>query len=202
MTTTTKHSLVDRILGAIDTNELDQIWDRHPGHFLGKYHDYRYQARKAAERIERLGLLNCQPIRMLDIGTAFGFLPLAAQLCGHAAIGINDPLPVLDEVAHAVPFNYVPHRVAKYESLPDLGQFELVTILGVNLGYHDADYWGWSEYAFFVRDLRPRLLPGWRIHFEFNRGPNTDFLVSEEGSSWSAMVPRVSIESNTVELSG
>jgi SAM-dependent methyltransferase len=143
-----------------------------------KFWDYQIFVPLAAQKAFDLELDIGKKKRILDVGCAFGFLCLAAEILGHRAVGLDLPNHILQIANECVPIRLIEHRIKRGEKLPtgaDLENLDLITMIGVNL--RDADgWWGATHWKSLIDDLRSRLAPNGLIYLEFNRGAETDFL--------------------------
>lgn len=170
--------LTARMIKLIDRGAMERAQAIFAGVWADKFFHVDEYCQRAAEKAFALGLGNPPAKRILDIGCGFGYLCLAAELLGHRAIGIDVDHDCTKMVSRAVPFSFCAFDIHSHVGLPDLGEFDLVTIMGVNFaeGAAPEGFWKEDDYRFLIADIYGILRPGGIIHLEHNRGLGLDFL--------------------------
>jgi len=193
--------LARRMHQAIDFDLLKEVEADHPDHRLKKYFEPANVA-TCANRVQKMGLIGARSHSVLDLGCALGHFPLALWLSGHPCVGVDEKMPIITAASKAIPFNYVPYLVKRSRKFKNFKKkFDLVTACGVNFGYHDTNYWGAPQYAFFAKEIFTNHLSeqGWaKIVLMPNRGENTDFLFDPK--TWVDVTNKASIRHGVIEL--
>ena len=104
-----------------------------------KYKDIPRHVADTVETVTKLSLHNNGPLlTILDIGTGFGYFPLACDLLGHAAFGLDAPVRDLERLGSIIPMTRVFHLVEEFKPLPrqhfEDGSLDLITVRHVNFG--------------------------------------------------------------------
>lgn len=128
-----------------------------------KFLDVKTFLPRTLARAHRLGLHECQPLTILDIGTGVGWFPVVCNHYGHTVIAIDR---AGNEVfADATKWLQVDRRtweVKAREPLPDLGsRFDLITAFMVNFdreARNGYEQWTVTDWRFLLTDLRENQL--------------------------------------------
>lgn len=144
--------------------QLAELWATSVGHYMHKFamtpRQWYAEAMKIAKRI---GLDKGPPLKILDIGTGFGYFQLACQELGHDTTGLDIPDDAVWRATDILGVLCVLHMIQAYDPLPEiLSGYDLIATFGVNFRRDDETYWGPDEYTFFAADIRKRLRPGGR----------------------------------------
>lgn len=125
-----------------------------------------------------LGLHRSRPLRILDLGCGAGWFLLACRHWGHEAVGLDlDVFELYNRLIQALDIHRHVHRIEPQSPLPDIGRFDLVTAfypmfdsawMRVDGSVHFTR-WEASDWAFFLEDLRSRVLrPDGRVYLKLN----------------------------------
>lgn len=173
-----------RIRSGVDRAAFRALRERyraeHPEAYESKYWSLDRQLRKNVRRAYRLRLHRTPPgLRILDLGTGFGYFPLVCRHYGHHVLGtdLDDwaGLHLYRDVTTLLGVERVVAPIVGGQPLPDLGRrFHLVT--GFACLFHRSPGrppWGAAEWEVFVEDLVARHLePGGTLLLMLNRGPS------------------------------
>lgn len=170
-----------RITQSIDAAALADLERRYgnadPAPGYSKYLDVRYWIHVKLRRVRALGLHRPPYRRVLDLGTGTGYFPFLANTLGNssAALDVGD-IPFYDEMIALLGVERHAHTIRAYETLPELGRFDLVTAFQICFDRREnGEAWGVPEWDFFRRDVGDHLLkPGGRLMLEFNGLPSRE----------------------------
>jgi SAM-dependent methyltransferase len=141
-----------------------------------KYFNAPYWLRQNVARALGLGLHRTLPIRILDIGSGFGYFPYAAHFYGHDVVGLDVPGDVLfDKASEFLGITRKHHTIEFKKKLPLFDKkFDLVTAFQVCFNGHiDGPLWGVEAWEFFLNDVfENHLNDGGRIYLELNWSPH------------------------------
>jgi len=137
-----------------------------------KYADVTRWLRLNAVRAQDLHLHRCQQQAVLDLGCGGGFFLFILQQLGHSGLGLDiDAFPLFRELLDLFRVERCVWTIRPYEPLPDLGRkFDLITAFSIDFNRESKRQWWWgpSEWAFFLDDLKRHLNPGGRIFLGLN----------------------------------
>ncbi|MDL2279613.1 class I SAM-dependent methyltransferase, partial [Desulfovibrio sp. OttesenSCG-928-G11] len=152
-------------------------------------------------RVYSLGLHDCRPLSVLDIGAGAGFFLYVCKLYGHEVIGFDSNQGNFYQKIHAA-LN-VPclcSRVLPLTPLPEFQKkFDLITAFAVC--FHEADGRKWSkeEWRFFYIDLLDNhCKDDGRIHLHLNDSPRGDR--KDVCQKITASFPTASLDYHSVDL--
>jgi SAM-dependent methyltransferase len=130
-----------------------------------------------------LKLHRCGPKSVLDLGCGGGFFLFVLQQLGHSCLGVDiDEFPLFTRLLELFHVERRVWTIRPFEPLPDLGRkFDLVTAFSIDFNRISKQDWWWgpSEWAFFLDDLKRHLRPGGRIFLGLNPGKNKQFYTPE-----------------------
>jgi SAM-dependent methyltransferase len=200
-----------RIRRGIDRRAFHELRERyraeHPEAYDSKYWSLDQQLRKNVRRACRLRLDRPRPsLRVLDLGTGFGYFPLVCRHYGHRALGtdLDDwaGLHLYRDVTALLGVERVVTPILGGRPLvPIGGRFDLVTGFACLFDRPPGRRpWGAAEWECFVEDLAAHHLePGGRLLLMLNRGRD-GALLDAESHRW--LVARgATIEGATVFFS-
>jgi SAM-dependent methyltransferase len=180
-----------RIRQGIDRAAFQALRERyraeHPEAYESKYWSLDQQLRKNVRRAFRLRLHRTRPgLRILDLGTGFGYFPLVCRHYGHHAVGtdLDDwaGLHLYRDVTALLGVERLIAPIVAGQPLPDLGgRFDLVTGFACLFDRPPGEpRWGRAQWESFVEDLASRHLePGGMLLLMLNRGPGGEPLDAE-----------------------
>jgi len=118
--------------------------------------------------------LNNAGIKVLDIGTGFGYFPYICEFFGNTAVALDVPdHPLFDDVTNFLNVNKMRQRVETFQPLVGLDRsFDLVTAFQLAFNGHKGKRWGEEEWAFFLDDVFNNVL---KQTGELVLEPNYDF---------------------------
>jgi SAM-dependent methyltransferase len=188
-TMTQIEQLARDMLAQIDRDEMRRLEQLYPDCTWAKFFDVERFVMAAADKaITQLGLQwdegltsPLRPKRFLDLGSGFGYLPLAAKTLGHEAIALEWPNHVILAVSRCVSVSWLLERITRCEFLvraARLGPFDLVNMTGVNLVDGDRRFWSQADYEFLIDDVLSMLRHGGEFIIEWNRGAEQMWLGS------------------------
>jgi len=141
---------------------LERLRVKYPGNRMDKFAiDPRAHDATATLVANDLGLDSLPIMRILDLGSGFGYFLNVVRRFGHVAIGLDNPNPMIRDAAVVLGVSIVHKAIVSGEPMTRRieDSFGLVSMFGVNL--HDGkDYWDAEKYAFLAADIRSRLRPG------------------------------------------
>ena len=192
------HSRIDSILKTTDLQafkRLDQQYNKQDIVGVGrkKYLAIKPWMKLNLRYLYLLGLHKPpRPLRILDIGTGFGYFPFLCQSFGHVAVGLDlDMRDMYNDAIRILGVDRRTWRVEAYQPLPDLGEkFDVVTAFMICFDNHGdkSEPWGIEEWNFLLNDLKTRqMTEQCRILFQFNRplvemNPKLHHLFLEKGA--------------------
>lgn len=195
-------ALLRRVRAAVDWEAFERVRAAHQqpdADPLGpnKYFDHERFLRLNVERAVELGLDRSPPQRILDLGCGVGWLLFVARQLGHDALGLDFDVAMGNgaDTAHFGPLLEVfgarraLHEIVRFEKLPDLGRFDLVTAYQIRFNRpNKPDKWGVPEWRFFLADLKTHLAPRGRVELNFNQTRATGEIHSPELlDEWDAL---------------
>jgi SAM-dependent methyltransferase len=176
------------IVSSIDRNPAFQnIKSRYsvdnPGLAAEKYLNYKAYIPVYYRDMIRLGLTSGPKLRILDLGTGFGYYPYICSCFGHDAEAIDiDTLPLYNEVTTALGVKRTVCRITAFQDMPlQRGKFDLIMGFATCFNNNSSpDLWGQKEWAFFLKDLiKNHLNAEGRIFFRIN--PESDGRMGSTG---------------------
>jgi SAM-dependent methyltransferase len=148
-----------------------------------KYADVKRWLRLNIVRAQDLKLHRCPPKSVLDLGCGGGFFLFVLQHLGHTCLGLDiDEFPLFTRLLDLFHVERRLWTIQPHEPLPDLGRkFDLITAFSIDFNRDSKRDWWWgpSEWAFFLDDLKRHLNPGGRIFLGLNPGKNKEFYTPE-----------------------
>lgn len=152
------------MITAEQERQLAELWAESVGHYMHKFAMTPRQWYAEAMQIAKgIGLQNGPSLKILDIGTGFGYFQLVCRALGHTTVGLDVPDDVIRRAVEILGVSCVPHTIQDYQPLPAvLTDYDLITTFGVNFRHAPKAYWGGDDYAFLAADIRKRLRPGGR----------------------------------------
>lgn len=169
---------ITKSLDAAALHDLEHRYgaaDPAPGY--SKYLDVQFWMHAKLRRVRALGLHKAPFRRVLDLGTGTGYFPYLTKLLGNEAVGLDvGDIPFYDEMIALLGVERHTCMIMPFESLPDLGRFDLVTAFQICFNKcPNGDDWGIEEWDFFRRDVVDHALnPGGRLMLEFNGLPSAE----------------------------
>ena len=165
----------EELMRGVDLSRLMKLPEKYP--HLGamsalKWCDWRQYAGHALGNAQRLGLLDCEPKRILDIGCGFGYFIRACNLHGHDATGVDWPArPAAEcyqEAVQIMGVNVHWHVITVQHILPsELSEYDLITVhsLGLPAGPSEGkdEKRPWWRYAAMIEEVITRMKPGGTI---------------------------------------
>jgi len=137
-----------------------------------KYLRYEEWLPKNLDRARRAHVFPAPPVRsILDLGCGPGWFLAVAAAMGHRVHGLDVPgEPVFDGLTRILGTPLTLHRIKPFEPLPAALQgFDLICAhMTCFNSYGKGAPWGVEEWAYFLRDLAPRLNEDGVIHLELN----------------------------------
>jgi len=146
-------------------------------HGYERYLDTSYYLRLSVSRALALGLDDGTPRRVLDIGCGAGLFLLVCRHLGHSVQGLDlDWIAIFNESVERFGIPRVTHEIRPFEPLPtfDGAPFDLITAFAAKFERYDTppgaaiEIWGEPEWAYFLNEIRQRLVPGGRFHVKLN----------------------------------
>lgn len=166
----------DRIIATIDAEAFNEIAARYAGHDFAKYLDLPTWIERNLRRVQRLKLHQGTRRRVLDVGCGCGYFLYICKLFGHEVIGLDLPGQAMySEITEllGVPVHHA--TVERFQPLPDLGAFDVVTAHMICFNGHRTDrVWGVEEWRFFLDGLGSAS-----VCLDFNREPDGRTLTPE-----------------------
>lgn len=167
--------------------ELAAYGKAFPSHFMAKFaNNATIWEAEADKALARFRMDRARGLRVLDIGSGYGYFLLACRRVGHEAVGIDAPDPVIEGAARILDAEYIPHRITESDLLPTgLGMFDVATMMGVNLR-GKGGWWGSTEYRRLWQAVEGHLVPGGSWIVQPNRGDGTSLLFEQD--FWAVVV--------------
>jgi SAM-dependent methyltransferase len=154
-----------------------------PGLAAEKYLNYQAYIPVYHRDMVVLGLDAGPKLRILDLGTGFGYYPFICSCFGHEAEAVDiDTLPLYNEVTTALGVKRTVCRIEAFTPMPlDRGRFDLVMAFATCFNNNSSpDLWGQKEWAFFLKDLvTNHLTEDGRLFFRIN--PESDGRMGSTG---------------------
>lgn len=137
-----------------------------------KYLRFNVRYRGRLRYAMKLGLDNCSPMKILDIGTGVGYFPYICNRYGHDghAMDLGD-YAVFNDLIQLLGVNRMDYCVKPFERLPAVKKkYDLITAFLICFNNHNKKgLWGIKEWAFFLKDLAENQLnPKGKVFFHFN----------------------------------
>lgn len=155
--------------------------DPYPG--FSKYLDAEEYVRVALCHLQLAGLVDRQPLSLLDIGTGAGYFPFVCSNLGHDVLAVDVPShPFYTQMTAMLGVNRFEHRIEPFQPLPNLGKkFHFVTGFAICFNGHATEgLWGPAEWSFFLDDLKMNHThPGAVLFFKLNREPDGQLFPGE-----------------------
>ncbi len=150
--------------------------DRDPSNrkVKSKYYNLPVHVAHAVWQAKQLGLYRVdKKLTIVDLGTGFGYFPLACDSIGHKAAGLDwDRWKVYDSISGDIPIDRSEWIVTPDEPMPDMGvSVDLVTAFRPVFYYEfDCDsLWGEEKWRRFFSALVRHLSPDGRVYIGENR---------------------------------
>ncbi|MDC0222866.1 hypothetical protein OAK29_01970 [Gammaproteobacteria bacterium] len=150
-----------------------------------KYLNYRFWSKECLIRYYRLNLHKVgHSLRVLDLGTGFGFFPHICNELGHQAECLDSPESELyREITEAFDLKRYEEAIHAFKRIDLNGssnKFDLVTAFMICFNNHKSpDLWNIDEWQFFILDLyKNHLNENGSIYLSFNQEENGIFFDS------------------------
>lgn len=152
------------MITATQERQIAALRADYPSHYMRKFTEAPGSWLAEAMRIAReIGLESSMPLRILDIGSGFGYFQLACRELGHDAMGLDIADEMICKATESLGVPCVLCAVQPGGVLPtQLANYDLITIFGVNFKYHDGTYWDSRDYRFLATQIEGILNPGGR----------------------------------------
>ncbi len=174
-----------RVIETIDPKGFEQIRRRYsvkgPSLDWPKFLDLERWIDINIRRIREIEIDLMRPKRILDLGCGTGYFLYIAQLLGHEGLGLDlDELPMFGDLTRLLGVRRVIWQINAFDSLPDLGKFDLITAFLICFNRHkQANVWRVPEWEFFLDDLAKHLRPRGRVWLELNQEYEGTFYTPE-----------------------
>jgi len=173
-------ALASRLIVDINQRGFDQLRRKHGAgkDNSRKYLDLECYVPDAVRDAQKLGLLDCKPLRVFDVGCGTAYFLFVVKSAGHEVLGLDLPENQLyNDTIELLEIPRLVHRVQKFQRLPATGApLDLITAFSICFDLHwTKEVWGPDEWMFFLDDCRGRLRSGGRIFLNFNPASTTDF---------------------------
>ncbi len=174
-----------RVIETIDPQGFEQIRQRYgvkgPSLDWPKFLDLERWIDINIRRIREIEIDLMRPKRILDLGCGTGYFLYIAQLLGHEGLGLDlDELPMFGDLTRLLGVRRVIWQINAFDSLPDLGKFDLITAFLICFNRHkQANVWRVPEWEFFLDDLAKHLTPRGRVWLELNQEYGGTFYTPE-----------------------
>jgi SAM-dependent methyltransferase len=173
------------LLAEIDQARLAELQARYgsSAEHYAKYADVQRWLRLNIVRAQDLKLHRRTPQSVLDLGCGGGFFLFVLQHLGHSGLGLDiDEYPLFTELLDLFRVERRVWTIRPDEPLPDLGRkFDLITAFSIDFNRESKRAWWWgpSEWAFFLDDLKRHLHPGGRIFLGLNPKGDGEYYTPE-----------------------
>ena len=180
-------------LVSIKFKEIDIKQYINAGESFEKYLDYKYWILENLVRVYDLKIDQNKNLKILDIGTGFGYFPFICQYFGNHSEAIdldnnnmyNYIIKLLEIVRH-------PYQIDSYKPLPINTKFDIITGFMICFNNHKTDnLWGYNEWQFFLDSLQNNnLKKNGIIFFSFN--------LEHDGSPFSREIKNLFMKRNAI----
>ena len=158
-------ALARRLIESINQRGFDRLRRKHAASTDNsrKYLDLECYVPEAVRDARRLRLLECKPLRVLDIGCGSAYFLFALRSAGHEVLGLDlSETALYNDTVELLEIPRLVHRVERFQRLPATGApLDLITAFSICFDLHwTKAVWGPDEWMFFLDDCRSRLRPG------------------------------------------
>jgi len=169
LSTLEKRSPIPRLIARaylrqIDESEVYRLAETYDGRLIdhGKYADVQTHVLRQARAAVGLGLHRRFPLRVLDIGSGFGYFLAVAQFLGHQVTGVDLPrasgqvAAFYEDACKLLGVRRVDWVVRPDAEVPPLaaGPFDLITAWQITFnGHNTSQLWGVAEWSGFLMRL-------------------------------------------------
>ena len=137
-------------------NELDMNQYKNAGESFEKYLDYKYWVLENLVRVYDLNIDKNKNLKILDIGTGFGYFPFICQYFGHHSEAIDlDNNKMYNHIIKLLDINRHSYQIDSYKPLPINTKFDIITGFMICFNNHKTEnLWGFNEWQFFLDSLQ------------------------------------------------
>jgi SAM-dependent methyltransferase len=165
-----------------DVKEIfrEKFLEKDHGTQAGKYFDIRSNVARAVAEMEALDLLGANsPIRIFDLGTGFGYFPLACQSRGHHCYSSDLKSHFINNYAREkLKVDSIYWEITPEQPMPEVDQpFDLITafqpvfFLYGPIGTYEGEYgslWSRDQWETFFSQIKKRLKHSGRLYLGLN----------------------------------
>jgi|LakMenEpi03Aug12_release.lakeMendotaPanAssembly.Ray.scaffolds.fasta_scaffold89547_2 hypothetical protein len=141
------------------------------GESFEKYLDYKYWILENLIRIYNLNIDKKQNLKILDIGTGFGYFPFICEFFGNQAEAIDlDTNDMYNNVIKLLDIKRHTYCIEENKPLPLNTKFDIITGYMICFNNHKTDkLWGVIEWEYFLNSMKSNnLYNNGFIFFSFN----------------------------------
>ena len=141
------------------------------GESFEKYLDYKYWILENLIRIYNLNIDRKQNLKILDIGTGFGYFPFICEFFGNQAEAIDlDTNDMYNSVIKLLDIKRHSYCIEANKPLPLNTKFDIITGYMICFNNHKTDkLWGVIEWDYFLNSMKSNnLYNNGFIFFSFN----------------------------------
>ena len=141
------------------------------GESFEKYLDYKYWILENLIRIYNLNIDRKQNLKILDIGTGFGYFPFICEFFGNQAEAIDlDTNDMYNSVIKLLDIKRHSYCIQANKPLPLNTKFDIITGYMICFNNHKTDkLWGVIEWDYFLNSMKSNnLYNNGFIFFSFN----------------------------------
>jgi hypothetical protein len=169
-----------RIRRSIDLDKFQSLREKYKGTGWGENRRWNLQKRLQIDlkHASRLQLDHGPALKILDIGTGFGYFPYICRYFGHDPLGVDVMVPANRDVVQLLTVPWRECRVEAFHKLPDFDRkFDLITAILIFFNNpRSANTWGVDEWSFFLKDLAEnQLTEAGRIYLVLNTDMTGDY---------------------------
>jgi SAM-dependent methyltransferase len=137
-------------------NDLDMNQYKNAGESFEKYLDYKYWVLENLVRVYDLNIDKNKNLKILDIGTGFGYFPFICQYFGHHSEAIDlDNNKMYNHIIKLLDINRHSYQIDSYKPLPINTKFDIITGFMICFNNHKTEnLWGFNEWQFFLDSLQ------------------------------------------------
>jgi SAM-dependent methyltransferase len=152
-------------------NELDKNQCTNAGESFEKYLDYNFWVLENLVRVYDLNIDKNKNLKILDIGTGFGYFPFICNYFGNHAEAIDlDNNEMYNYIIKLLDINRHSYQIESYKPLPIETKFDIITGFMICFNNHKTEnLWGFNEWQFFLDSLENNNLnKNGILFFSFN----------------------------------